>query len=34
MDGIDVAALETDGETISRFGPTALHAYTRDEVAF
>jgi anhydro-N-acetylmuramic acid kinase len=33
MDGIDVAALETDGETISRFGPTALHAYREDEVA-
>lgn len=33
MDGIDVAALETDGETISRFGPAALHAYREDEVA-
>jgi anhydro-N-acetylmuramic acid kinase len=33
MDGIDVAALETDGETISRFGPSALHPYREDEVA-
>lgn len=33
MDGIDIAALETDGETISRFGPSALHFYREDEVA-
>jgi anhydro-N-acetylmuramic acid kinase len=33
MDGIDIAALETDGETISRFGPAALHPYREDEVA-
>lgn len=30
MDGIDVAALETDGEGHLRFGPSALHFY-RDE---
>jgi anhydro-N-acetylmuramic acid kinase len=33
MDGIDIAALETDGEAISRFGPSALHFYREDEVA-
>ncbi|MEJ0077183.1 MAG: anhydro-N-acetylmuramic acid kinase [Alphaproteobacteria bacterium] len=33
MDGIDVAAIETDGETISRFGPSALHFYQEHEVA-
>lgn len=33
MDGIDVALIETDGETISRFGPSALHIYQKDEVA-
>jgi anhydro-N-acetylmuramic acid kinase len=33
MDGIDVAAIETDGETISRFGPSALHFYQDHEVA-
>lgn len=33
MDGIDVALLETDGETISRIGPSALHPYREDEVA-
>jgi anhydro-N-acetylmuramic acid kinase len=33
MDGIDVAVLETDGETISRFGPSALHPYREREVA-
>jgi anhydro-N-acetylmuramic acid kinase len=33
MDGIDVALIETDGETISRFGPSALHPYREDEVA-
>ena len=30
MDGIDVALIETDGETVSRFGPSAVHVY-RDE---
>jgi len=33
MDGIDVAMIETDGETVSRFGPSALHSYREDEVA-
>src|SRR3954452_25392243 len=33
MDGIDVALLETDGEKISRFGPSALHFYQEHEVA-
>ncbi|MGD9925647.1 MAG: anhydro-N-acetylmuramic acid kinase, partial [Pseudorhodoplanes sp.] len=33
MDGIDIAMLETDGEMISRFGPSALHLYREDEVA-
>jgi len=33
MDGIDVAAIETDGETVSRFGPSALHSYEEHEVA-
>src|SRR6185436_19017856 len=33
MDGIDVALIETDGETVSRFGPNALHFYQQDEVA-
>ena len=33
MDGIDIALLETDGETVSRFGPAALHPYREDEVA-
>jgi anhydro-N-acetylmuramic acid kinase len=31
MDGIDVAVLETDGETITRFGPTATHFYQESE---
>src|SRR4051812_15916373 len=31
MDGIDVAALEGDGETITRFGPTATHLYRDSE---
>ena len=31
MDGIDVAALETDGETITRFGPSATHFYQESE---
>lgn len=33
MDGIDVALIETDGETVARFGPSALHFYQDDEVA-
>lgn len=33
MDGIDVAAIETDGETVSRFGPSELHFYQDHEVA-
>ena len=33
MDGIDVALIETDGETVSRFGPSALHFYQEHEVA-
>jgi anhydro-N-acetylmuramic acid kinase len=32
MDGIDVAMIETDGETVSRFGPSAAHAYREHEV--
>src|ERR1041384_961178 len=33
MDGIDVALIETDGETVARFGPSALHFYQPHEVA-
>src|SRR3954454_4387682 len=33
MDGIDVAMIETDGETVSRFGPSAMYFYQEDEVA-
>src|ERR1041384_7599473 len=33
MDGIDVAMIETDGESLTRFGPSALHAYREHEVA-
>ena len=33
MDGIDVALIETDGETVSRFGASALHSYQEHEVA-
>uniref|UniRef100_UPI001953D214 anhydro-N-acetylmuramic acid kinase n=1 Tax=Stenotrophomonas maltophilia TaxID=40324 RepID=UPI001953D214 len=33
MDGVDVALLDTDGETISGFGPTGYRAYTQDERA-
>ncbi|MBV8840473.1 MAG: anhydro-N-acetylmuramic acid kinase [Alphaproteobacteria bacterium] len=33
MDGIDIAAIETDGETITRFGPSALHFYQEHEEA-
>ena len=31
MDGVDVALLDTDGETISGFGPTSYRPYTEDE---
>lgn len=27
MDGVDVALIETDGETVSRFGPAAMQGY-------
>ena len=33
MDGVDVALIETDGETISAFGPSALHPYRPEEAA-
>jgi anhydro-N-acetylmuramic acid kinase len=33
MDGIDVALIETDGETGSRFGPSAVHPYAEYDVA-
>jgi anhydro-N-acetylmuramic acid kinase len=33
QDGVDVALIETDGETISRIGPTAYRAYTDAERA-
>jgi len=33
MDGIDVALIETDGETVSRFGPSAVCPYQEHEVA-
>jgi anhydro-N-acetylmuramic acid kinase len=33
MDGIDVAVLETDGESHLRFGPAALHPYRDEEEA-
>ena len=31
MDGIDVALIETDGETVTRFGPSAAHPYNEQE---
>lgn len=31
LDGIDVALIETDGETVSRFGPTGYFAYDGSE---
>jgi anhydro-N-acetylmuramic acid kinase len=31
MDGIDVALIETDGETVSRFGPSATRFYDQTE---
>jgi len=33
MDGIDVALIETDGEEVSRFGPSAIHFYQDHEEA-
>src|SRR5256885_2019514 len=33
MDGIDVALIETDGETVSHFGPSAVYPYQEQEVA-
>lgn len=33
MDGIDVAMIESDGETVTRFGPSALHFYHEEEAA-
>ncbi|MET0445478.1 MAG: anhydro-N-acetylmuramic acid kinase [Pseudorhodoplanes sp.] len=33
MDGIDVALIETDGETVSRFGPAATRLYRDEEAA-
>lgn len=33
MDGIDVALLDTDGETVPGFGPTFYRPYTEDERA-
>src|SRR5262245_36141442 len=33
MDGIDVALIETDGEEVARFGPTAVHAYRDEDLA-
>ena len=33
QDGVDVALIETDGEVITRFGPTAYRTYSRAERA-
>ena len=33
LDGIDIALIETDGETISRFGPVGYRAYEEGERA-
>lgn len=33
MDGVDVAAIETDGQVVSQFGPTLLRAYDDHERA-
>ena len=32
LDGIDVALIETDGQRVSRFGPTAYRAYSEAAV--
>ena len=31
QDGVDVALIDTDGETVAQFGATAFRAYTKDE---
>jgi len=31
LDGVDVALIETDGERVTRFGPSAVDAYTPDQ---
>ena len=31
MDGIDLAVIETDGEQVMRFGPSAVHSYNESE---
>jgi anhydro-N-acetylmuramic acid kinase len=33
LDGVDVALIETDGEIVAQFGPTAYRAYTQEERA-
>lgn len=33
QDGVDVASIETDGEIVTRFGPTAYRSYSRAERA-
>lgn len=33
QDGVDVALIETDGETVAQFGPTAYRAYAKAERA-
>src|SRR5215213_26689 len=33
MDGMDVALIETDGETVTPFGPSASHPYQNDDMA-
>jgi anhydro-N-acetylmuramic acid kinase len=33
MDGIDVAVIETDGEQVTQFGPSAVHFYGSEEEA-
>jgi anhydro-N-acetylmuramic acid kinase len=33
MDGIDVALIETDGETVAHFGPSAVHFYDEHDAA-
>jgi anhydro-N-acetylmuramic acid kinase len=33
QDGVDVAPIETDGDIVARFGPTAYRAYIATERA-
>src|SRR5215470_5725814 len=33
MDGVDLALIETDGEAVTRFGPSAVHFYREHEEA-